>query len=113
VLWPKIGHMGPLVSPASHATWPDGQVSSLHHPWALDTLSTASARHIGKTFFCKCGKTWLAGHGDVAARPHFGSIEPVLCATLFPHVVLSVTMPYCGHNEDIHGFWSIWCCSII
>jgi hypothetical protein len=23
---------------------------------------------------------------------------------LFSHVILSVTMPYFGHNEDMHGF---------
>jgi hypothetical protein len=32
----------------------------------------------------------------------------VLYATSFPHVILSVTMPYFGHNEEMHGFWFIW-----
>jgi hypothetical protein len=60
----------------------------------------------------------------VAGRPHLVSVEPMLCATPFPHVILSVTMPYFGHNEDVtmpyfghnedmHGFWSIWYFSII
>jgi hypothetical protein len=31
----------------------------------------------------------------------------VLCATSFPHVILSVTMPYFGYIEDMHGFWYI------
>jgi hypothetical protein len=30
-----------------------------------------------------------------------------LCATSSPRVILSVTMPYFGHIEDMHGFWSI------
>jgi hypothetical protein len=41
------------------------------------------------------------------------SVEPVLCATSFSPVILSVTISYFGHNEDMHGFWSIWCISII
>jgi hypothetical protein len=51
VLWLKIGHLRPLVRPASHATLSGGQVSSLHRLWALDTLSTASASHVDKTVF--------------------------------------------------------------
>jgi hypothetical protein len=31
----------------------------------------------------------------------------VLCATSFPCVIVSVTMPYFGHNEDMHRFWSM------
>jgi hypothetical protein len=29
-----------------------------------------------------------------------------LCATSSPRVIFSVTMPYFGHIEDMHGFWS-------
>jgi hypothetical protein len=54
-----------------------------------------------------------AGQGDVAGWPHLGSVEPMLYATSFPHVILSMTLPYFGHNEDMHGFWSILCFSII
>jgi hypothetical protein len=43
-----------------------------------------------------------ADQGDVAGWPHLGSVEPVLCAMSFPRVILSVTMPYFGHNEDMH-----------
>jgi hypothetical protein len=32
-----------------------------------------------------------------------------LCATSFPHIILSVTMPCFGHIEHMHRFWSIWC----
>jgi hypothetical protein len=40
----------------------------------------------------------------VVGWPHLGSVEPVLCATSFSHVILFVTVPYFGHNEDMHGF---------
>jgi hypothetical protein len=41
------------------------------------------------------------------SRPHFGSVGPELCATSSPHVILSMTTPGFGHNEDLYGFWSI------
>jgi hypothetical protein len=47
----RLGMWGPLVRQASHATWLDGQVSSLHRLWALGTLSIASTGHIDKMFF--------------------------------------------------------------
>jgi hypothetical protein len=47
----RMGVWGPLVRPAGHATWLGGQVSSLHRLWPLDTLSTASARHVEKIGF--------------------------------------------------------------
>jgi hypothetical protein len=40
----------------------------------------------------------------MAGRTHLGSVEPMLYATSFPCVILSVTMPYFGHNEGMHGF---------
>jgi hypothetical protein len=76
---------GPLVRPAGHVSCLGGQGSSLHRLWALHTLSTASAGHVDKTF----------------------------CATSFSRVIFSMTMPHFGHNEDMNGFWSIWCFSII
>jgi hypothetical protein len=63
--------------------------------------------------FWKCTNAWPVGQGDVAGRPHLGLVEPVLCAMSFTHVILSVIMPYFGHNEDMHWFWFIWCFSII
>jgi hypothetical protein len=57
-----------------------------------------------QNIFCKCTNTWPAGQGGVASRPHLGLVEPVLCAMSFPHVIVSLTMPYFGHNEDMHGF---------
>jgi hypothetical protein len=47
----RLGAWGPLIRPTDHATWPSGQVSSLYHLWALDTLSTASDGHVDKTVF--------------------------------------------------------------
>jgi hypothetical protein len=37
----------------------------------------------------------------VASQLHLGSVELMLYATPFPCVILSVTMPYFGHNEDM------------
>jgi hypothetical protein len=45
--------------------------------------------------------------------PHLGSVDPVLYTTSFPRVTFTVTMPYFGHNEDMHGVLSIWWFSII
>jgi hypothetical protein len=101
----RLGAWGLLVRPVGHATWPGGQVSSLHHLWALDTLSTASAGHVDETVFGNAPT-----HGR-PATPWFGWAR--VCATSFPFVILSVTMPYFGYNEDMHGFWSIWCFSVI
>jgi hypothetical protein len=95
MLWPEIGSVG---------TTCQAQVSSLHRLWALDTLSTASSEHIDKMFFCKCANTWPVGQGDVVGHPHLCSVEPMLCVTSFSHVILFVTMPYFGHNEDMYGF---------
>jgi hypothetical protein len=61
----------------------------------------------------KCANTWPDGQGGGAGRLHFGSVGPGLCATLSPHVILSVTMTYFRHIEDMHEFWFIWCFSVI
>jgi hypothetical protein len=47
----RLGVWGPLVKPVGQATWSCNQVSSLHYLWALDTLSTASTRHVDKMIF--------------------------------------------------------------
>jgi hypothetical protein len=57
--------------------------------------------------------TWPTSQEGGADWPHFGSVGPGLCATSFPHIILSVTTPYFGPIDDMHGFWSIWCFSII
>jgi hypothetical protein len=103
----RLRAWGPLEWPAGHATWSGGQVSHIGYPSYRLTLTR------GENSFWKCANTWPTGQGDVADRPHLGSVEPVLYVTSFSRVILSVTMPYFGHNEDMHGFWSIWCFSII
>jgi hypothetical protein len=113
VLWPKIGHVGPtcqagrpcnLAGRSSFLPAPPLGIGYLEHRlWWTRRQNT----------FLKCAITWQVGQGDVAGQPHLGSVELVLCATSFPHVILSVTMPYFGHNEDMHGFSSIWCFSLI
>jgi hypothetical protein len=109
----RLGAWGPLDRPVSHATWSGGQIYSLHQLSHIGYSSYRLTLTHGEDKFWKCANTWLAGQGVVAGRLHLGSVEPVLCATSFPRVILSVTMPYFGHNEDMHGFWSIWCFSII
>jgi hypothetical protein len=52
--------------------------------------------------------TWLASQGGGADRPHFGLVG----SCFVPHhplVSYSLWLPYFGHIEDMHGFWSIWC----
>jgi hypothetical protein len=109
----RLGAWGPLDRPTSHPTWPSGQVSSLHCLSHIGFSSYWLALTRDENRFWKCANTWPADQGDVAGRPHFGSVEPVLYAISFSRVILSVTMPYFGHNDDMHGFWSIWCFSII
>jgi hypothetical protein len=109
----RLGAWGPLDRLASHATWLGGQVSSLHCLSHIGYSAYWLALTRDENRFWKCANTWSAGQGDGAGWPHLGSVEPVLYAMSFPHVILSVTMSYFGHNEDMHGFWSIWCFFII
>jgi hypothetical protein len=101
----RLGAGGPLVRPAGHATWSSGQVSSLHHLWALDTLSTASVGHVEKTVFGNAPT-----HGRLATP--WLDWARALCHVI-SSVIFSMTMPYFWHNKDMHGFWSIWCFSFI
>jgi hypothetical protein len=100
----RLGAWGPLDKPASHATWPGGQVFSSHRLSHIGYFSYQLTLTHGENGFWKCVEKWQAGQGDVPGRPHLSSVEPVLYATLFPLLILSVTMPYFGHNEDVHGF---------
>jgi hypothetical protein len=109
----RLGAWGPLERPAGHATWLGNQVSSLHRLSHIGYSSYQLTLASGEDGFWKCSNTWPPGQGDVADWSHLGSVEPVLYATSFPHVILSVNMPYFGHNEDMCGFWSIWCFSIV
>jgi hypothetical protein len=38
------------------------------------------------------------------ARPTLAQLGPGFVPCV-PHVILSVTVPYFGHIEDMHGFW--------
>jgi hypothetical protein len=83
---------------------PGGQVSSLHRLSHIGYSSYRLTLTCGENGIWKYANTWPADQGDVTGRPHLGSVDPVLCATSSPRVILSVTMPYFGHNEDLHGF---------
>jgi hypothetical protein len=101
------GSRGPLVKPASHLTWLGGQALWQHRLSHIGYPSCQLKLTRVEDGFRKDTKSWPAG------RPHFGSAGPRLCATLSPCIILSVTTPGFGHNEDIYGFWSIWCFSVI
>jgi hypothetical protein len=113
VLWPMIGCMRPTCQAARACNLARQPSLLLALPLGIGFLEHRLFWTRWQNNFWKCANTWPASQGDVAGWPHFGSVEPVLCATSFPHVILSVTMPYFGYNEDMHGFWSIWYFSII
>jgi hypothetical protein len=101
VLWPKIGHVGPTCQdgrPCNLAGWPSLLIAP---PLAIGYLVDRHCWTHRQNSFLKCANTWPPG------RPYLGLVEPVLCVMAFHHVILSVTIPYFGHNEDMHGFWSI------
>jgi hypothetical protein len=113
VLWPKVGLGGPTCQ-ASRPARVAGQPSLL----AALTLGIGCPVHRPSLTHWQRGvwkgtNTWPAGQGGGAFWPHFGLVGPGLCATSFPHVIFSVTMPCLGHIEDVHRFWSIWWFSII
>jgi hypothetical protein len=103
----RLGAWGPLVRPARRPSFLLAPHLGIGY---LKLLLCWTCRQNG---FWKCANTWSVGWGDGANQPHLDSVELVLCATSFSHVIFSVTMPYFWHNEDMHGFWSIWCFSII
>jgi hypothetical protein len=113
VMWPKIRHVGPTCQagwPCNLVERPSFLLAPLLGIGCLEHRLCCARRQNG---FCRCANTWPPGQGDVASRPNHGSVEPMLCATAFPCVILSATMPYFGHNEDMHGVWSILCFSVI
>jgi hypothetical protein len=78
VLGQRLGAWGPLVRLAGHATWSGSKVSSLHHLWAFDTLSTASNGYVDKTVFGNAPThghpaklMWLAGQTLAQLSPSF------------------------------------------
>jgi hypothetical protein len=46
-------------------------------------------------------------------RPHHRSVGPGLFTASSPSVILYETTLGFGHHEDMYGFWSIWCFSVI
>jgi hypothetical protein len=113
VLCPKIGHVRPTCQAGRPCNLAGRPSFLLAQPLGIGYLDHRLCLTRRQNGFWKCANTWSAGQGDVASRPHLGLVELVLCATSFPHVIFSVTMPYFGHNEGMHGFLSIWCFSII
>jgi hypothetical protein len=90
VLWPKVALGGPLVRPIGQLGWPGGQGSWPHQLWALDAPCSNLPLHVGKVEIEKV-PTFL----DTLAKRTLGI------------VIFSATMPYFGHIEGMHGFWSI------
>jgi hypothetical protein len=91
----RLGVWGPLVRPADHATWLGGQVSSLHYLCALDTMSTASARHVDKMDF-----------GNV---PTHGRLAKVMWPT--SHTLARLSPCFVPHHFLVSCF--LWLCLIL
>jgi hypothetical protein len=88
----RLGTWGPHVRTAGHATWPGGQVCSLHLLWPLDTLWTATAGHIDKIVF------WNApthgrpvGHTLAWLSPCFVSWHSIMSYCLWLFLILDIT----------------------
>jgi hypothetical protein len=112
VLRPKIRHVRPTCQggqPCNLVRWPSFLLAPPLGIWYLEHRLCWTHRQNG---FWKCANTWPTDQGDVVSRPHLGSVEPVLCTTSFL-MSCFLWLPYFGHNEDMHGFWSIWCFSVI
>jgi hypothetical protein len=88
-------------NPAAHPTRPP-PILGIGYPVHRPSLTCWQSRNWNGT------NTWPANQGGGAGRPHFGLVGPRLCCMSSPHVILSVTMPYFRHIEDMHEFWSIW-----
>jgi hypothetical protein len=79
------------------------RVSSLDHLWALDTLSTASARHVDKTVFGNApthGRPakvmWPAGHTFARLSPCFVPHHFLMSNCLQLYLILDI-MKTCLH----------------
>jgi hypothetical protein len=93
----RLGMWGPLVRLVGQATWPSSQVSSLHHLWALDTLSTTSTRHVDKTVFGNApthGRPpkvmWPFGHTLTWLSPCFVPHHSLMSNCLWPCLILDI-----------------------
>jgi hypothetical protein len=100
------GSEGPLVRPAGQALW-QHHLSYIGYPsWQLKLTRVEDG-------FWKDRKPWLTGQGGVAGWPSVGLVGPEFCAMSSSCVILSMPISYFGYNKDTHGFWSIWCFSVI
>jgi hypothetical protein len=91
----------------SEDSWQAGKSSD---PQNLASLSLLY-KFRGRTDFghwIPCAPTFL----DMLAKQNLKMRQHLAGATSSSHVIFSVTMPYFGHIEDMHGFWSIWCFSV-
>jgi hypothetical protein len=86
----RLGAWCPLVRSAD-------QVSSLHHLWALDTLSTTSTRHIDKMVFGNApthGRPakvmWPAGHTLAWLSPCFVPCHSLMSYCLWICLILDI-----------------------
>jgi hypothetical protein len=104
VLWPKIGCVRPICQVGRPCNLVGRPSFLLAPPLGIGYLEHHLFWTRRKNSFWKYANTWPASQGDVAGRPHLGSVEPMLCATPFPRVIFFVTMPYFRHNEDMYGF---------
>jgi hypothetical protein len=112
VLWPKVGLGGASqASRPARVVWRPSFLAALTLG-ITDLLHRPPLTCVWNSFW-KYAKLWPTSQGSGAGRPNFGLVGSELCAKSSPRVILSVTMSYFGHNEDMHGFWSIYCFSVI
>jgi hypothetical protein len=107
-----LGMWGPLVKPVGHETWPGDQVSSLHHLWALDTLSTISVGQVDKTVFGNApihGQPakvmWSVGHTLTPLSPWFVPHHFLMSYFLWLCLILDI-MQICIDFGPYGAFWS-------
>jgi hypothetical protein len=106
VLWPKIGHVGPTCQfgrPCNLARRPSFLLAPSLGIGYLEHNLWWTHRQNG---FLEMLQHMEASQGDVAGRPHHGLVEPVLCATSFYRVILSVTMLILGTMKICLNFGS-------
>jgi hypothetical protein len=113
VLWLKIGRVRPTCQAGQPCNLVGRPSFLFALPLGIGYLEHRLCWTCRPNYFLICANTWLTGQGDVASWSHLGSAEAMLCVTSFPRVIFYVTMLYFGYNEDMHGFWSIWCFFII
>jgi hypothetical protein len=113
VLWPKVGLRGPTCQDGWSARvtgWPKfmaAPTSAIGYPVHRPSLTHWQSK------IWKVANTWPTSQRGGVGWPHFVSVGPGFYATSSPHVIFSMTIPYFGHTEGMHRFWSIWCFPVI